>query len=71
MKRLGIGEQLAAAAWRILNDDNQHAPEAVLWAESVLGRRHWIEQAGDTANVQTLQRAGFTLHEISLGAWAS
>lgn len=69
MKQLSIGEQLAAAAWRILNDDRPHSPEATLWAETVLGRRHWIEQAPEATVVQ-MQRAGFTLHEISLGAWA-
>lgn len=83
---LAISERLAAAAYRILNDGRRHAPEAVAWAERHLGHgvlllelaKGHISVSIDRRDVeaqphvvQRLIQQGFTLSEISLGAWAS
>lgn len=52
---------LRVRAIRMLTDGRRHAPQALKWAERV---SHVIEHR----RVADLQRAGFTLSEISLGA---
>lgn len=58
-----VAEQLQLRALRILNDNRQHDPRAVLWARQVSGAA-----IPTTAQMQAMNMRGFTPRELSLGA---
>lgn len=54
-------QQLYGRALRILSDGRQHSADALRWARCMVQRQRRL-------NTRALERAGFTLAEISLGA---
>jgi hypothetical protein len=59
---MSTAEQLHLRALRLLNDGRQHQAAAVHWARCLVSPELRPNQ------MHELQRAGFTLREISLGA---
>lgn len=59
---MSTAEQLYLRALRLLNDNRRHEAGAVFWARCQVSPELRPTRADD------LQRAGFTLREISLGS---